>query len=254
MTKSDMRPVSGWDIPLALVLLTRLPLPKLPEAVFERQSQAVWAFPIAGLVVGALACLVGAAALTVNLPATLVAALVLIVQVASTGAMHEDGLADTVDGFWGGFARERRLEIMKDSHIGTYGVLALILSLMLRWGVIVTLIDAGALWLLMAAAIWSRALMPVLMAALPNARGAGLSHQVGKPSGRNVVLGLALALALSVLVAGTNALIPAAFSVSAAAGLAAVARRKIGGQTGDVLGAAQQVAEMTFLLALCAAI
>ncbi|MCL6282225.1 adenosylcobinamide-GDP ribazoletransferase [Ruegeria sp. 2012CJ41-6] len=254
MTKSDMRPVSGWDIPLALVLLTRLPLPRLPEPVFERQAQAVWAFPFVGLVLGALAWLTGAAALALGLPATLAAALVVIVLVASTGAMHEDGLADTVDGFWGGFTRERRLEIMKDSHIGTYGVLALILSLLLRWGAIVTLIGTGALGMLLAAAIWSRALMPVLMAAMPNARGAGLSHEVGRPSGARVALGLVLALGLSVLIAGATALIPALMSALVVAGLAALARIKIGGQTGDVLGAAQQVGEITFLLALSATV
>ncbi|MDP5215793.1 adenosylcobinamide-GDP ribazoletransferase [Ruegeria sp. 2205SS24-7] len=253
MTKSDMRPVSGWDIALTLVLLTRLPLPRLPERVFERQAQAVWAFPLAGLVVGVLACLTGAIALAVNLPAMLSAALVLIVLVGVTGAMHEDGLADTVDGFWGGFTPERRLEIMKDSHIGTYGVLALILSLLLRWGAIVTLIGAGALWLLLAAAIWSRALMPMLMATMPNARGAGLSHRVGSPSGKAAIAGLILALSLGLLVAGSAAVVPALISGLAALGLARLALAKIGGQTGDVLGATQQIGEIAFLLTLCAA-
>ncbi|WP_372574922.1 adenosylcobinamide-GDP ribazoletransferase [Ruegeria jejuensis] len=254
MTKSDMRPVSGWDILLALVLLTRLPLPHLPEPVFDRQAKAVWAFPLVGLVVGVLACLIGTIALALDLPAMLSAALVLIVLVGVTGAMHEDGLADTVDGFWGGFTPERRLEIMKDSHIGTYGVLALILSLLLRWGAIVTLIGAGALWLLLAAAIWSRALMPALMATMPNARGTGLSHKVGPPSGKAAIAGLILASALGLLIAGSSAVIPALVSGLAASGLAQVAKAKIGGQTGDVLGATQQVGEIAFLLILCATV
>ena len=98
----------------------------------------------------------------------------------TTGAMHEDGLADTVDGLWGGWTRDRRLEIMKDSHIGTYGVLALIVSAGLRWSVLAGLLTLGA-GPVVAIAVLSRASMPALMAALPNARGDGLAHKVGAP-------------------------------------------------------------------------
>ncbi|WP_246043972.1 adenosylcobinamide-GDP ribazoletransferase [Ruegeria sediminis] len=252
MTKSDKKPFSLWDIPLALVLLTRLPLPRLPDAVFTRQAQAAWAFPLAGLAVGLLACGVGWIGLAADLSPWICAGLVLATMTFATGAMHEDGLADTADGFWGGFTPERRLEIMKDSHIGTYGVLALVLSQLLRFSAIAALIAGGAFWILPAAAIWSRALMPVMMAALPNARGAGLSHRVGAPPASACMAGLALALALILVVAGTSVMIPALFATLAAAVLAAIAKAKIGGQTGDILGATQQAAEIGFLLALSA--
>ena len=139
MQKSDIK---GIDAVLALVLLTRLPLPHLPKDSFARQSRAVWAFPLAGLVVGGLATVMAAAALAVWPPAV-AAGLALAVQILVTGAMHEDGLADSADGLWGGFDRSRRLEIMKDSQIGTYGVLALVLSLGLRWLTLSALLAAG---------------------------------------------------------------------------------------------------------------
>nr|WP_254446490.1 adenosylcobinamide-GDP ribazoletransferase [Ruegeria sp. HKCCD8929] len=252
VTKNDTRLFSAWDIPLALVLLTRLPLPHLPERVFDRQAAAAWAFPLAGLAVGLLACLVGWAGMAVHLPPAASAGLMLAALIVTTGAMHEDGLADTADGLWGGFTPERRLEIMKDSHIGTYGVLALILSQLLRFSALAALIAAGALWSVLAAALWSRALMPVLMTALPNARGSGLSHGVGAPSPTTCATGLALALSLGLAVSGVSVLIPALLAGFAAAMLAVVVRAKIGGQTGDILGAAQQLGEIAFLLTVLA--
>lgn len=250
MTKNDTVRISLWDLPLALVLLTRLPLPHLPRHVFDRQASAVWAFPLVGLVIGALACAVGWMATSLNLPVTVAAVLTVAMLILTTGAMHEDGLADTADGLWGGFDKERRLEIMKDSHIGTYGVLALILSQLLRYGAIAALISAGSIWALLVACIWSRALMPVLMTTLPNARQSGLSHGVGRPGPFQVGLGLGLAMALCLMVAGPTVplvLLVACFSVF---GLALIAKAKIGGQTGDILGGSQQIAELTCLLAL----
>ncbi|MCV2889489.1 adenosylcobinamide-GDP ribazoletransferase [Ruegeria aquimaris] len=252
MRKNDITGISPWDPLLALVLLTRLPLPRLPDSVFARQAAAIWAFPLAGLAVGALICVTGWLAQAVGLSAWIAAGLMLAVSVMVTGAMHEDGLADTADGLWGGFTAERRLEIMKDSHIGTYGVLALILSQLLRLSALAALVSAGALWSLLAAAIWSRALMPVVMTALPNARGAGLSQSVGRPAPQAVGLGLALAAALVVAVMGAAGLGPALLSAVAVLGLGALAKAKIGGQTGDILGASQQLAEIVFLLALAA--
>lgn len=254
MRKNDITGVSSWDPVLALVLLTRLPLPRLPEPLFARQAAAVWAFPLAGLAVGTLACAAGWLAQAAGLSAWIAAGLMLAVSVMVTGAMHEDGLADTADGLWGGFTPERRLEIMKDSHIGTYGVLALILSQLLRLSALAALVAGGALWSLLAAAIWSRALMPVLMTALPNARGKGLSQSVGRPELWAVLLGLALAAALVIAVMGAAGLGPALLSAIAVLGLGALAKAKIGGQTGDILGASQQVAEIMFLLALSAQI
>lgn len=252
--KNDTKPFSVWDIPLALVLLTRLPVPRLPENVFARQADAAWAFPVVGMVVGLLACGVGWAAMALSLPPTAGAVLLIATLVISTGAMHEDGLADTVDGFWGGFTPERRLEIMKDSHIGTYGVLALIFSQVLRVILMGALLTAGLYGAILAACIISRAFMPVLMAALPTARNSGLSHTVGGPSVRTVLVGMVLAVVCAVVLMGSGALIAILIASVTIAGLAGLAKTKISGQTGDVLGATQQLAELSFLAVAVAAL
>ncbi|PCJ05471.1 MAG: adenosylcobinamide-GDP ribazoletransferase [Rhodobacteraceae bacterium] len=238
------------DIGLALVLLTRLPLPTLPKAWFQHQAQAAWAFPLAGLAVTLPACGVAALALSLGLPASIAAGLLLTVQVLLTGAMHEDGLADTADGFWGGFSPERRLEIMKDSQIGTYGVLALILTVGLRWLALSALIIQAGVWPMLALAILSRVTMPMLMAMLPHARSTGLSHSVGRPSTAAWASGLVLALLLSLLLIGSTTFTVGAAMALTTCSVGLLARAKIGGQTGDVLGASQQIAELTGLLIL----
>ncbi|WP_417712842.1 adenosylcobinamide-GDP ribazoletransferase [Pseudophaeobacter arcticus] len=249
MRKND---ISLVDIPLALVLLTRLPLPRLASRRFQRQAQAVWAFPLAGLATTLPACLAAYAALTLGLSAALAAGLLLMVQVLLTGAMHEDGLADCADGFWGGFAPARRLEIMKDSQIGSYGVLALVFAIGLRWQALSLLLDLGQIWSPLALALLSRAMMPVLMVWLPNARQSGLSQSVGRPSRRAAGLGLGLAVALALPLLGFVSLALAVMLALVTLGLGLVARAKIGGQTGDVLGACQQISEIAGLLILVA--
>ncbi|NIZ15190.1 adenosylcobinamide-GDP ribazoletransferase [Phaeobacter sp. HF9A] len=250
MRKND---IAATDVLLALVLLTRLPLPALPKAAFARQARAVWAFPLVGLLVGGLATLLANVALNFW-PPMIAAGLLLLIQVLLTGAMHEDGLADCADGFWGGFDRERRLAIMKDSQIGTYGVLALVLTIGLRWLAMTQLLSLGALWAPIALAMLSRAAMPVMMASLPNARGSGLSQQVGRPTAFATCLGLAIALALSLWLAGPIILRAAILAALVVSGLRLLAKSKIGGQTGDVLGATQQITEITLALALLALI
>lgn len=235
------------QIAAALGLLTRLPIRAAPQG-----PEAAWAWPLAGAVVGALAWAAAALALWAGLPATLAAGAALIASVMVTGAMHEDGLADTADGLWGGWTKARRLEIMKDSHIGTYGVMALLLVTLLRWQALALVLEGGApLALFIAVGALSRVPMPALMAALPNARGSGLSQSVGRPSARTAALALALAMALALPGLG-GTLLPALVllgGVTLAVG--ALARARIGGQTGDILGASQQLAELA-LLALIA--
>jgi adenosylcobinamide-GDP ribazoletransferase len=232
-----------------MVLLTRLPLPGLPAHAFARQARATWSFPLVGAILGLIAGGTGLALLALGLPAIAGAGLVVGVQIMLTGGLHEDGLADTADGVWGGQTRDRRLEIMKDSAVGTYGVLALILSVGLRWSALAHLLAAGLLPLLAAAAL-SRAGLPVLMSILPHARADGLSRTVGRPAHGTAALSVLLGLVIGWLALG-----PAVVVAALAAGISALATgllalRKIGGQTGDVLGAAQQVSECAILLAL----
>ncbi len=248
---SQDRLIAAIDIPAALGLLTRLPVPVNGARAMARGAASAWAWPLAGLAVAAVAALAGWLALALGLPAGVAAALVLAVQIAATGAMHEDGLSDSLDGLWGSTTRERRLEIMKDSRIGSYGVLALVLSMLLRWSAVATLMtDPGWASALITAALLSRAGMVALAAALPFARPGGLSASVGRPPAGAISLALTLALLAALLLSGWSGL---GAAVIAAIGLVlwgAIARARIGGQTGDILGAGQQIAEITALLAL----
>lgn len=254
MTQDDIRLAQVSDLAAGFGLLTRLPV-RVSEAGVARGAAAAWGWPLVGAVLGAITGFVGLGVMALGLPPALVAGLCLGLMAMMTGAMHEDGLADTVDGFWGGWTRERRLEIMKDSHIGSYGVIALILSLGLRWLALTLLFDAGlALPALIAAGALSRGVMPVLMQALPPARDGGLSRSVGRVGFDTAVLGAMVAAVAALLALGLLAL--AVIIAAALAGMAvgAGARAKIGGQTGDVLGAAQQITEIAVLLVLTAMI
>jgi len=245
--------VAPVDLAAALGLLTRLPVPVDGARAAARGAGAAWAWPLAGVAVAVLAALAAWLALVLGVPAGAAAGLALAVQVGATGAMHEDGIADSLDGLWGGATPGRRLEIMKDSRIGSFGVLGLVLSLLLRWSALAALLAApGWAAALVAVAALSRAGMAALAAALPFARPGGLSAGVGRPGGATVTLGLGIALALALLLTGAAGL---AAALAMALGLAlwgGIARAKIGGQTGDILGAGQQVAEIAGLLALAA--
>ncbi|WP_319826483.1 adenosylcobinamide-GDP ribazoletransferase [Thalassovita sp.] len=250
MQKSDQGGIQARDVAVALSLLTRLPL-RLSKAAYARGAAASWAYPLAGIVPGGIGGLAGLAALPVGPEFAALVAIAL--SVLLTGAMHEDGLADVADGFWGGWDRARRLEIMKDSAIGTYGVMALVLGFAARWWALGALFATGhGLLAALAAGLLSRAGMPVLMAALPNARDGGLSRSVGRPGWGTAALAVGLALVLTGAVLGW-AMIPATvLAALAVAALGLLAKAKIGGQTGDVLGASQQLSEIAVLVALVA--
>ena len=249
MIAHDNRAVA--DLHISIALLTRLPLPKLPETTVSHRAAATWSYPLAGLAIAAVAISVGGIALGVGLAPGTAAALALATQITATGAMHEDGLADTADGLWGGWNRKQRLAIMKDSAIGTYGVIALILSIGMRWIALTALLPTGP-GPLIAAATLSRGLLPAMMALMPHARTDGLSVAHGRPELTTALFALGLGIALAF--AGNGwATIPAGL---AAAGLLAILGRisqtKTGGQTGDILGAAQQLAETAILVTLAA--
>ncbi|RYH06486.1 adenosylcobinamide-GDP ribazoletransferase [Tropicimonas sp. IMCC6043] len=235
------------DLALACALLTRLPVPVNADFAATRGAKAAWAYPLAGALVAALAGGIGWVAIALGMPTTVAAGLVIAGQVVMTGAMHEDGLADAADGLWGGWDRARRLEIMKDSRIGSYGVLALILSLGLRWSALASL-GPALLPFLVAAALLSRSAMVWLMWALPNAREGGLSRSVGRPGDATVAAAMLIGLAGSLALVGAGTLALLVASAVAALACAAIARARIGGQTGDILGATQQIAEICCLI------
>ena len=241
----DIAAAMRADLGGAFGLLTRLPL-----GGPGRGAASCPAWPVAGAAVGALAALAGWGALAAGLPAGWAAALVLAVQAAATGGLHEDGLADTFDGLMGGRDPARRLEIMRDSRIGSFGALALMLVVLARWSALVVLLPVAP-WAVVAVAAVSRAGMPLLMRALPAARPGGLSAMVGQPTARQVALTLSVAAALALpMVWPALALVPVLGAVWLGLGL--WARARIGGQTGDILGASQQLAEAAALGLLAA--
>jgi adenosylcobinamide-GDP ribazoletransferase len=233
----------------AFALLTRLPLPQ--PATF-RGAAGAWSWPLVGLAVSALSACGAGLALWLGAPAGVAAATALAVSALVTGALHEDGLSDTFDGLFGGWTKERRLEIMKDSRVGSYGVLALLLVTLARWSALVALIGAGHWMAVLAAGAMSRAPMGVLMAFLRNARGSGLSHGTGAPSRSIALAGVGLALALGLVLTGAGAFAATLALLAVTVALGWVAKRKIGGQTGDILGASQQIAEAVVLAVLVA--
>ncbi len=244
----DIAPRLLPDLWSAFALLSRLPVP----AHAATGAASAWAWPLVGAVLGGTAALAAAGALWLGLTAGVAAALVLALGAALTGALHEDGLSDTADGLFGGWTRERRLEIMKDPRVGSFGVLALVLVTLMRWSALTSVLATGSPWALVAVGALSRAPMAVIMAALPNARCAGLAHATGRPSVRGALIGAALAVACACLFAGWAALPMALAAAATALWLALVARARIGGQTGDILGAAQQLAEAAALAVLAA--
>ena len=247
MDKDDTSLIVPQDVLAAFGLLTRLPVRLDTDAAVARGATAAWAYPLVGAGLGVCAILLAAVCGAAGLPPTITAGLVLAFGIVVTGAMHEDGLADSADGLWGGWDKARRLEIMKDSHIGVYGVCAVGLSLLLRWSALAAIVEAEAWWTLVAVGAISRAAMVAVMATLPNARGAGLSQSVGRPAANTMWIAVGIAALLAVVTAEPAALV---LAVVATVVCALIAKAKIGGQTGDILGATQQVTEVTVLVAV----
>ncbi|HSI42046.1 MAG TPA: adenosylcobinamide-GDP ribazoletransferase [Xanthobacteraceae bacterium] len=249
------------DLPAALRFLTRLPVPVLsfehePEGPPDINRLAP-ALPVVGLLVGLCGALAFLAAMALGLGSFIAATLAFGITAAITGAFHEDGLADTADGL-GGMDRARRLAIMRDSRIGTFGAIALILAFALRIGAVEGLSQTGLLAAssgLVAAAVAARMGGLWLLYALPPARADGLAEAAGRPDIAAVRTAfLVCAVIAAALVAPTLGLTPLAGAAAAGAasafGVQRLAERVFGGQTGDLAGTATQAVEIAFLLGL----
>jgi adenosylcobinamide-GDP ribazoletransferase len=249
------------DLYACLRFYSRLPAPAgaVGHAMPDLR-RAARALPAAGALIGACGAAALLAARALGIPALPAAACAIAALVVIGGALHEDGLADVADGFGGGGTRERKLEIMRDSRLGSYGAAALILSLVLRVGALASLTESGALLgaaALLAAGAVSRAagLAPLMM--LQRARADGAGAAALRPDLAALRFAAMLAALLSLLPAmGGVSLGRIALADLAALGAALLvtrlARRQIGGYTGDVLGAAQQAAEVAVLVLLSA--
>jgi adenosylcobinamide-GDP ribazoletransferase len=251
-----MTPISGtWledrteELKASVAFSTRLPLARGLQSA-TGIANAAWAFPVAGLIVGLIGALVYVLAHRLGVPAWPAATLSVAATLAVTGALHEDGLADTADGFGGGDTRQSKLDIMRDSRIGAYGVCALVLALLLRAGALASFTDThGVVWALIASHCAARAAMVILMWLLPPTRSDGLSFAAGGPPSQRVAVAAAIAfVVLLFCLYPARGFIAALFLIATVALMAWLAMRQIEGQTGDVLGATEQVGEIVVLL------
>jgi adenosylcobinamide-GDP ribazoletransferase len=232
----------------AFALLTRLPVPRL-AGEWPPLARIVWAFPLAGAVLGAIGGAVYAGCAALGVAPAFAAICALAALLLAGGALHEDGLADMADGFGGGRTRERKLEIMRDSRIGSFGALALMLALAAR-GVAIAEIGASrdVLAAMIAAAALARAAITVPLLLLAPARPDGMAAALGAMRSAQGALALLIAVALAMLLlAPFVALRAIVAALAAALAVSLLARRNIGGYTGDVLGAAAVLAECAAL-------
>ena len=246
------------DILRATAFLSRLPVPaRFFEGHDGRMGGLTGAFALSGLLLSLPAALLAALLIAGDAPPLLSALLVLSLQTLVTGALHEDGFADCADGLGGGRDRDRALAIMKDSRIGAYGVIALVLGFGLRASAFSALMDVATPLFVALAFLLTQAVSRAAMAwqALPSARPGGVADSAGLPEHGSVLvcIGTALLAAL-VFVVLDLPLLPVVVAVLLAgvvtAGFSRFVRRKIGGHTGDTIGSTQQLAEMAVLVAL----
>jgi adenosylcobinamide-GDP ribazoletransferase len=239
------------ELAAAFALLTRLPVHRFALPRLTAPAEAVWAYPVVGALIGAIGSAVYWLAHSLSCPSALAAICALLAMVLATGAMHEDGLADFADGL-AGETKERSLSIMRDHQIGTYGVIALVLSLAMRAAAITLIAEPHAVMAaLVGAGAASRLSAVLIMTALPPARRDGLSASVGSPTAglAGITLCLTFMIAWLVLPFVVSLLLILSAIVSAMV-LGRMALTRLGGQTGDVLGASSQVCECLALIVL----
>ncbi|SLN55655.1 Cobalamin synthase [Roseivivax jejudonensis] len=238
------------ELRLALMLLTRLPVGRLVDPP-PPLSAARWAYPLAGLPVGALGWAVLSLALAAGAPPLAAALLALGGMALVTGGLHHDGLADLADGLGGGRDRPHILDVMRDSRIGSYGVLALVFIIGVEAAALGALGPDADLGQFLFAAAASRLAMLCASGWMPPARDDGLGHSAAGGLGRAWAPGTVLCLALGLLL-GPPALAAALVATLAVAAVAARVQSRLGGQTGDVLGAVQRIAEVAMWLTFAA--
>lgn len=244
------------ELRMAGAFLTRLPAELLgaDTASAPRFTQAARVFPVVGAIVGLLGGIVLAIAMWLGMPAFVAASLGVATTVLITGGLHEDGLADMADSF-GGTSTEKRLAIMDDSRVGTFGALALLFSVLLRVGALTAIARLGAwhaVFALIAAEAVSRAALVRLWHDLPAAR-TGLSSDTGPPDQNAMLVALAIAAVIAVILGLPSLGLWATILAGALAAIATYAMirlsaQAIGGRTGDTLGACQQMALAGFLI------
>jgi adenosylcobinamide-GDP ribazoletransferase len=239
---------------LAVQFLTRLPTPFVPDLPTDWLARAGKYFPLVGALTGGLCALALAGAHAIGPTGPLPALLALATGLIVTGALHEDGLADTIDGLGGGRSAEQRLAIMKDPRIGTYGALGLGMAVALKAAALAATPVAVAAGGLVCAHVGGRTAAAWAMSLLPYAADhAGAKITARARALRPWELGASLALAVGanlLLIGPAWGMIAGIAGALACLGFGMAAARRIGGHTGDVLGAIEQTYELVFLLVL----
>lgn len=240
------------DLALALAFLTRLPVKTAWLPLDGNLGRASPFFPLAGALLALLLAVIYWLGLAFGLPPDLAAAIAFFAGILITGALHEDGLADSCDGLGGGRSRTDKLAILRDSRIGSFGVLGLLASIVLRLLALMTLAEAGYfLEAVIAGQALSRAPLSLLIHLGPYARDDGLARSCGAVSRGQGLAGLALGLMVAALAAGPGpALLMLVLALAASLAVLLLARAQIGGITGDILGLAQQLSEISLYLSM----
>ncbi len=241
------------DLRTAVAFLTRLPMPHPMGPMPSNFIRARRMFPVVGAGIGSAVGLLCLGLRTAGVPDLAAAALALGASAVLTGALHEDGLADVADGFGGGRDPAAKLEIMRDSRLGTYGALILVVSFVAKLSALAAIPNAYLVQSLIAAHALSRGVLPAMSMSMPYARKDGLAASAGRPGLATAGTALALALIIALLsLPWADAISAALAAVASAIGMAWLAQRQIGGQTGDVLGGAEQLGETAILVLLAA--
>jgi adenosylcobinamide-GDP ribazoletransferase len=193
---------------------------------------------------------------SVGMPPLLASAWTLAATMITTGALHEDGLADTVDGFGGGASPTRKMDIMRDSHIGSFGALALLLSVIVRVAAIAALRQPSlVVTAIIPAGVLGRSGIVLLLLVLRSARDDGMGASMGKPQTKSAAVGLGLAIAASFVSLPTLPAIAAVMlGLGSSLAMAKIAHTQIGGYTGDVLGASEVITECVVLTVIASAV
>ena len=238
----------------AIRFFTRLPVPGWVGHSSEALNRSTRYFPAVGLLVGGIGALVFLGAMQLW-PQPVAVLLSMAATIYATGAFHEDGLSDTVDGLGGGWDKLRILEIMKDSRVGSYGVVAMVLALLGKFMLLAALDDGLVPFALLAGHALSRFCATLLLASMDYVREDLLSK--AKPlatrlSGGEMLVALGFVVSALVFLPPEKAIAGCVLAALATFWLAGKFKRWLGGYTGDCLGAVQQVSEIAFYLGLLA--
>lgn len=244
------------ELALGFSLMTRLPLPRFDIKTSADLASSFWAYPLAGAVCGAAGAAGLLLATALQLGAMMSAFLAIAFAIMASGALHEDGLADVCDGIGGGQTKAQKLEIMKDSRLGTYGALGLVLMIGAEVALLVEIITrAGPLsaaLVMIAAAAAARFMIVLPLAGLDPAREEGFSVAAAAPSGMRIVAGFVIAAVIAIGVLGPAGIFAMVGAALGAIFPIAIAYRFLQGYTGDVLGATAKFANLGALILVVA--